>query len=118
MPARIVIVHDDPKILDPLAAALTLAGHGVAKFDDALAAWEALREARTVEVLVTRVRFRRGKPHGLALVIHTHIRRPDAKVIFVGSPRTRDAVKYSGHWFLPTPINVPEAVAAVERVLA
>jgi DNA-binding NtrC family response regulator len=118
MPAPIVIVHDDPDTLDPLAAALISAGHGVATFDDALAAWEALREARTIELLITRVRFGRGKPHGLALVIHTRRRRPDVKVIFTGSPQSIEAVKHSAHGFIRTPIKLPEAVATVERVLA
>ena len=118
MPARVVIVHDDPDTREPLAEALTLAGHELAKFHDALVALEALRQARTVEVLITRVRFGRGKPHGLALVIHARKRRPDVKVIFVGSPSSRQAVKYSAHGFAPTPINVSEALTTVERVLA
>jgi DNA-binding NtrC family response regulator len=118
MPARIVIVHDDPETREPLAEALTLAGLDVAKFHDATTALEALREARTVEVLITRVRFGRGKPHGLALVIHTRKRRPDVKVIFAGSPRSIEAVKHSAHGFMPTPIDVSKAVATVERVLA
>jgi DNA-binding NtrC family response regulator len=118
MPARVVIVHNDPDTLEPLAEALTSAGHFVAKFDDAMAAWEALRDARTVELLITRVRFGRGKPHGLGLVIHTRTRWPNVKVIFTGSPRSMEAVKHSAHGFVPTPVNVVEAVATVERVLA
>jgi len=111
-------VHDDPATLDPLAAALMLAGHGVARFDDAMDAWEALREATTIEVLITRVRFGKGKPHGLGLVVHTRKRRPNVKVIFTGSPRSLEAVKNSAHAVLPVPLKIPEAVATVQAVLA
>jgi DNA-binding NtrC family response regulator len=117
MPARVVIVHDEPETLHPLADALVLAGHGVARFDDALAAWDALREARTVELLMTRVRFGHSQPQGLGLFIRTRARRPELKVIFIGPLQSKEAVQHFGE-FLPTPVDVPKAVATVKRVLA
>jgi DNA-binding NtrC family response regulator len=117
MPARVVIVHDDLKTLHPLADALALVGHGVARFDDARVAWDALREARTVELLITRIRFGQGQPRGLGLFIRTRLRRPALKVIFIGPPRVREAVRYIWE-FLPMPIDVPQAVATVGHMLA
>ena len=38
MPARIVVVFDDPAFLEPLVAALGRAGHDVVAFDDPVAA--------------------------------------------------------------------------------
>ena len=66
MPARVVVVHDDPTFADPLAALLR-AGQDVALFTDPMAALNALDTARTIEVLVTRVRFAPGQPNGVAL---------------------------------------------------
>src|ERR1700722_1591078 len=42
MPAPVVIVHDDANVLHPLAQALEVAGHAVARFDDVRTAWDAL----------------------------------------------------------------------------
>ena len=57
MPARVVVVHDEPEFVDQLATALGLAGHQVATFPDPLTAWDALEAARRVEVLITRIVF-------------------------------------------------------------
>jgi DNA-binding NtrC family response regulator len=126
MPARVVVVHDDANVLGPLAEALEVAGHGVARFDNVLAAWDALGMAATVEVLITRTRFGRGSPHGLALLLRTRKRRPEVKVIFIGPPRSREAYSRIGEFVqynprregeMALPIDVPAAVATVARML-
>ena len=58
MPARIVVVHDEPEFADPLAAMLGAAGQDVAVFADPMAALHALDTVQTIEVLVTRVQLR------------------------------------------------------------
>ena len=115
MPARVVIVHDDLATLHPLADALALAGHDVGRFNDAHDAWNALGTARTIELPITLIRFGRGKPHGLALLLRTRRRRPEVKVLFTGPPRSRHAVQHFGPFL---PVDVPEAVATVDRILA
>jgi DNA-binding NtrC family response regulator len=126
MPARVVIVHDDANVLYPLAQALEVAGHGVARFDDVGTAWDALGMAETVELLVTRTRFGRGSPLGLALLLRTRKRRPEVKVLFIGPPRSREAFSRIGEFvtYQPRskgdaapPINVPAAVTTVTQML-
>ena len=126
MPAPVVIVHDDANVLHPLAQALEVVGHAVARFDNVGAAWHALGMATTVEVLVTRTRFGRGSPHGLALLLRTRKRRPEVKVLFIGPPRSREAFSRIGE-FVPyqprgkedaaPPIDVPATVATIAQML-
>ena len=124
MPARVVIVHDDAKVLHPLAQALETVGHDVAAFDDVFAVWHALRMAATVQVLITRTRCGRGLPQGLALMLRTRKRRPRVKVLFIGPRRSRVAYSRIGEFVLhqpgdtgERPIDVAAAVAAVGRLL-
>jgi len=67
VPAQIVIVHDDESFLLAATDALKEAGYEVAPFDDPMVALDVLAEARAVQLLVTRVEFAPGKPHGIAL---------------------------------------------------
>jgi CheY-like chemotaxis protein len=67
MPARIVIVHDEPDFADSLTTALRSAGHDVATFMDPQVGWNALDKAHRVELLITRVAFPPGKPNGVSL---------------------------------------------------
>jgi hypothetical protein len=46
MPARIVVVHDDPTFRDPLVASTDASGHDVASFGDISTAWDALQRSR------------------------------------------------------------------------
>ncbi|HME20527.1 MAG TPA: hypothetical protein VKI44_04060 [Acetobacteraceae bacterium] len=70
MPARVVVVHDDPEFVARTATGLRVAGYDVATFTDTLAATDALDKAeRIVEVLITRVLFPKGQPHGVALAL-------------------------------------------------
>jgi DNA-binding NtrC family response regulator len=79
MPVRIVIVHDEPDFVNPLTAALRLAGHDVATFMDPTAGLDALDEARRVEPLITRVNFPPGKPNGVSLARMAHYKRPSVR---------------------------------------
>jgi DNA-binding NtrC family response regulator len=116
MPARIVIVHDEPDFADPLTAALKLAGHDVATFMDPTAGWDALDEGRRVEVLVTRVDFSPGKPTGISLARMARYKRPGIRVVFMAPP---EFVKHADGLgaFMPMPVDVPDVVHAVSRLL-
>ena len=116
MPARVVVVHDDPEFVARTATGLRVAGYDVATFTDTLAATDALDKAeRIVEVLITRVLFPKGQPHGVALALMARMKRPGVKVLFVARPDTRGFTDGVGE-FLPAPVATADIVAAVERI--
>jgi DNA-binding NtrC family response regulator len=117
MPARIVVVHDDPSFREPLLASLKADGHDVVAYEDSLAAWGALESAQRAEVLVTRVDFGQGKPHGVALALSARLKVPNLRVLFVARPRFRKDIEGIGV-FLPLPVSVPEVAEAVGRLLS
>jgi PleD family two-component response regulator len=53
------VVHDEPKSSKQTVEALRLVRYEVAAFIDPMAALDALENAQRVEVLITRVRFRK-----------------------------------------------------------
>lgn len=116
MPARIVIVHNEPEFADPLTAALKSAGHDVATFPDSIAAWDALDAARRVEVLITRIRFSPGSPSGISLAQMARYKRPGIRVVFAASPELAGYAAGLGE-FVPMPASVPDVVHVVTRML-
>jgi hypothetical protein len=104
MPARIVAVHEDLAFLDPLVAAMRAENHMVVAFDDSGAAWDAMRTAKTVEVLITGIQFAAGKPHGIALAHWTRTKCPKVRVLFVASPEFMSQAEGLGT-FLPMPVR-------------
>jgi DNA-binding NtrC family response regulator len=116
MPARVVLVHDEPEFLEPLDAALRQAGHDVATFADPMEALDALDAAQSIEVLVTRVQFPVGKPNGLAVARMARVKRPEIRVIFTAQPEFARYAEGVGV-FMPRPVSVADVVATVERLL-
>jgi DNA-binding NtrC family response regulator len=116
MPARIVIVHDEPDFADSLTAALRSAGHDVATFTDPTAGLDALDEARRVEVLITRVAFTPGKPNGVSLARMARYKRPGIRVLFSALPELEKHTERLGE-FMPMPVSVPDVMQAVVRLL-
>jgi DNA-binding NtrC family response regulator len=117
MPARVVVVHDEPELLTELVAAIRLAGHDVAAFVDPMKALDALDVAQRIEVLITRVQFPQGKPNGIALALMARTKRPGIRVVFTARPEFAQATEGLGT-FTPAPINVAEVVITVGRLLA
>ena len=116
MPARVVIVHDDPGFVDQLVGALRLTGLDVATFIDPMIALDALEAAATIKVLITRVEFPPGKPNGVALARMTRNKRPDVRVVFTADPQFAAHAEGLGV-FVPAPINIADVVAIVGRML-
>ena len=114
---RVVVVHDEPSFLDPLVTSLKAAGHDVAAFADPVLAWEALRIASEVEILVTRVQFGADKPHGVALARWARERCPAVRILFVALPEFQADIEDLGV-LLPRPVSVPEVAEAVGRLLS
>ena len=117
IPAPVIVVHDEPSFLDPLVTSLEAAGHDVAAFSDPLLVWEALRTSNKVEILVTRVQFGEGKPHGVALAQWARERSPAVGILFVALPEFQADVEDLGV-LLPRPVSVPEVAEAVGRMLS
>jgi DNA-binding NtrC family response regulator len=67
MPARIVVIHDDPNFREFVVTALQAAGHDTEAFVSTMAAIDALEAAERIDLLITRLRFPEGTPHGVAL---------------------------------------------------
>ena len=66
-PTTTFVVHDDQQFLDDAESALTADGHRVTIFSDRMAALDALGTLGSIDLLITRVRFPKGKPHGVSL---------------------------------------------------
>jgi DNA-binding NtrC family response regulator len=117
MPARVVVVHDDPEFIKRTVTALVVAGHDVRAFSDTISATEALRTPQRIEVLITRIIFGTGQPHGVALARMARVKRPGVKVLFVARPEFLAHTEGIGE-FLPIWTATTDIVAAVARMLA
>ena len=116
MPARVVVIHDDPSFLDPLVAALEAGGHDVIAFESSMTAWDAFRAASKIEILITRIPFGGGQPHGVALAGWARMKRPEVRVIFTALPEFQDAADGVG-LFIPVPVEIPRVAEIVTRLL-
>lgn len=117
MPARVVVVHDDPDFAIAATVALTLAGYSVAAFIDPLAALDVLEATQSVEVLITRVEFPPGKSNGIALARIVRTRRPGVRVLFIASQDLREFGGGLGE-FLPMSTDPASVAEVVARLLS
>jgi hypothetical protein len=111
MPARIVMVHDEPEFLGPAVAALKAAGQDVAMFEDPMAALSVLEGRHNVGLLITGVIFALGKPNGLTLALMAKHMRPlapptraEMKILFVARAEYREYTAGVGE-FLDAPMR-------------
>ena len=109
MPARVVVVHDDPRFAGQLASALRSAAHDVAAFADPIAAWDVLEEPQRIAVLVTGVEFPPGRSNGIALARKIRVSRPDVQVLFTAQRVLPEQTDGLGTFMQP-PITVPDVV--------
>jgi DNA-binding NtrC family response regulator len=116
MPARIVVVHDDPEFTERTAGALIAAGHDVRGFTSSMSAIEALEAAQKIEVLVTRVVFPEGQPNGVALALMATVKKPGVKVLFAARPEMQAHTEGVGE-FLPAPADPADIVALIGKML-
>jgi PleD family two-component response regulator len=60
---HILVAHDNPRFLAPLATALRSVGHEVTACDNAMSAWDALNSA-SIDLLITQTQFPFPQPDG------------------------------------------------------
>ena len=117
MPSRVVLVHDEPSLIEQVARDLTTAGYQVTAFEDPMAAILEIETARSADVLITNLVFEPGKPTGLSLALMTMLRRPEIKVLFIGKPKLAHHAEGVGE-FLAIPFSAADIVEAVKRLQA
>jgi DNA-binding NtrC family response regulator len=116
MPAAVLVVHDEQTIRELAVLALRTAFLEAVGFDDPIKALDAIEASSRVRVLVTRVTFAPGKPHGIALARMVRTKRPGTKVVFVAREEHAPHAEGLGV-FLPSPLNPDILVATVSRLL-
>ena len=118
MSARILVVDDEPRMAEVMAAALTRAGHVAETHISAAAALRALDE-RPADVVVTD--WKMPDMDGVALMRAVHERRPGLPVILVtahGSvPAAVAAMREGAFDYLTKPFDNDELRALVGRAL-
>ena len=116
MPARIAVVHDEPKCREFVVTILQAAGYDIQAFTGSMAAIESLEAAQPIELLITRVRFPEGTPHGVSLAGMALMKKPGMRVLFIARDENREHTKGLGE-FLAVPVTGAEIVATVKRML-
>ncbi len=117
MPAQVVLVLQDSAVLAALASAVEENGHTVQTFSDPMAALTALEQARSVELLITDVRFPPGKPNGRSLALMATMKRPGIKLLFLCAPEEEEHIADLGRCLSP-PVDVVQVASLVEQSLA
>ena len=117
MPARIVVVHDDQEFRESVVTVLRTAGYDTKAFAASMAAIDALEAAQRIELLITRVRFPEGTPHGVSLASMALMKKPGVRVLFVAREENREHTEGLGE-FLAVPMTGPELMMAVKRILS
>jgi hypothetical protein len=94
-----------------------MGGHDVAAFDDSMLAWDALKTATRIMLLITRVRFPSDTPHGVALAQWARSGHPGVRVLFVAQPDMEAHTEGVG-LLLPMPVSVAKVAEVAARILA
>lgn len=116
MPARIVVVHDDASTLADLVNALSRAGYEVAGFSETMAALAAIEADERTAMLITRITFPEGMPHGVSLALMARVKKRGIQVLFLARPEMADQAAGVGE-VLQTPVLAEDIVAKVRTML-
>ena len=116
MTARIILVHDDHVFAEDVCRALHCAGYDVVVFAHPLEALAAIEQSDPANILITRVQFPVGMPHGIALAQMVRMKRPAMKILITGKPQFAEHAHDIGT-FLAHPVHSDQVVAAVYGLL-
>lgn len=109
MPARIVVVLDEPGFADKVVHAARAAGYDAASLPDSMAALDALGGAVRTEVLVTCLDHGPNNPNGVSLALMARSKKPGIRVVFVGDKGLAHYAAGLGT-FLATPVGVKQVI--------
>jgi hypothetical protein len=84
--AEVVIAHDVPERLGELVTAIEGARISACGFTSPIEAMNAVETDGLCSVLVTRIDFGPGKPHGISIALALKVKKRTLKVIFLGRP--------------------------------
>ena len=82
-----------------------------------MAASDAIPSGRPFDLVVTKVDFGPGKPHGVSLALMMRSRLPGLKVLFISRPEFKEHTTGAGE-FIATPISASDLLATVDRMIA
>ena len=116
MPARVIVVLNEPEFADKTASALRAQGYDVLALADPMMALELLERPERLDLLVTCLDFAPGRPNGIALGRMARLKRPGIRVLFVGPADLEQHAEGLGT-FLNSPVTVPQVVEGVLRTL-
>jgi DNA-binding NtrC family response regulator len=115
LPVKVAIVHDEPEFLVRAVAALRDAGFDVVSFADPIDALNTIRASQPIDVLVTRVTFPEGRPHGVSLALMLRAEYRGLRVVFTGRVNRVEHTEGIGE-LVPHPVDLERLVAAVGAV--
>jgi DNA-binding NtrC family response regulator len=116
MPGSVAIVHDNPVFLERAAAALRRADFDVVAFADPIVALDGIEAGQRIDVLVTRLTFADGRPHGVSLALVLRARHPGLRVVFAARANRIEHAEGIGE-LVPHPVDLTRLVQAVERAV-
>jgi hypothetical protein len=116
MPAQVVVVLDDLDFAAQAVGGLAAQNYEAIALPDPLAALDALESPVRVEVLITCTIHAEGQPNGVSLALMARSKRPDVKIIFVGTPEQARYTDGLGT-FLVSPTTVETMVETAVSLL-
>jgi PleD family two-component response regulator len=116
MSTRIMVVHDEASLLGDLVNALRRAGYEVSSFSDTSAALAVVEADERVAMLITRVAFREGRPHGVSLALMARSEHRNIKILFLARPEMTGYTEDVGE-VLVMPALAEDVVAKVREML-
>lgn len=93
------------------------AGYEVAAFSETPAALAAIEAGRCIAMMITRVTFPEGMPHGISLALMARIKHPNLKILFIAWPELAEYAEGVGE-VLQTPVLAEDVVAKVKEMLS
>lgn len=117
MTLKILLVEDEPLLLEATREDLTDLGHEVLCVTNADEALEIVGSGETVDLLITDIRMP-GDCDGWELARRARKMRPDLPVIYTSGYSAQQLQPVDGSLFLSKPFRLTELQAAVTKLVA
>jgi DNA-binding NtrC family response regulator len=114
--ATVLIVDDDPDVLDALSAVIASAGHTVERAARGLAALDILDQRTQIDLLLTDVVM--PGLHGFNLARMGRLRRPDLRVLYISGFADLETIVQDEGPKLGKLLSKPLAPAELRREVA